>query len=96
VTPAISHGWTPNEIARLLRVRPDRVRGWIQNGELGAVNTAPNKYAKPRYVILPHQLEQFERRRSAAPPPKTPRRKKLSFSKDYFPDEGAEEKGGAG
>jgi hypothetical protein len=89
-----TRGLTPNEVARLLRVRPDRVRGWITAGELAAVNTAASKYARPRYVVLPHHLAEFERRRSAAQPPKPPRRKKLSFAKDYFPTEGAE--GGAG
>jgi len=31
-------GHTPAELARLLRVSPDRVRAWIANGELGALN----------------------------------------------------------
>jgi hypothetical protein len=29
-----SCGRTPNELARVLRVSPDRVRRWIMNGEL--------------------------------------------------------------
>jgi hypothetical protein len=72
----------------LLRVRPDHVRGWIVRGELGAVNVAPNKYARPRFVVLPHHLAEFERRRSAATPPKPARRRKPPYAVDYFPDEG--------
>ena len=29
-------GMTPRELARVLRVSPDRVRAWIASGELGA------------------------------------------------------------
>jgi hypothetical protein len=81
-----SRGYTPRELARLLRVSPDRVRAWIQSGELGAVNTAPARCGKPRYVILPHHLHEFERRRSAAQPKPAPRRIKRTNSIDFFPD----------
>jgi hypothetical protein len=86
--PAVhgGRGLTPNEVARLLRVRPDRVRAWIATGQLGAINTAPRQYGRPRYVVLLHHLAEFERRRSAAAPP-TPRRRKRTCAVDYFPDE---------
>ena len=51
-------GWTPNELARLLRVSPDRICDWIKRGELSAINTATHPYGRPRFVILPHHLEQ--------------------------------------
>jgi hypothetical protein len=82
-----ARGQTPNEVARLLRVRPDRVRAWITSGELGAVNTAANTCGKPRFVILPRHLAEWERRRAAAPPPPPPRRRKRFFARDYFPDD---------
>jgi hypothetical protein len=86
-TPASERGLTPAELARILRVSPDRVRGWIQAGELGAIDTARQRCRKPRYVVLPVHLDEFLRRRRAATlPPKTRRRKKTSGFVDYFPD----------
>ena len=79
-------GYTPAELARLLRVSPDRIRAWIHSGELKAINTASTRCGKPRYVILPAHLEEFERLHAAAPPPKPVRRKKLIGMVDYFPD----------
>src|SRR5262249_31108706 len=84
----LPRGYTPNELARLLRVGPDRIRAWIKTGELGALDTAPPRSRKPRYVILPVHLEQFERRRQAATPAARPvaRRKKRSAVVDFYPD----------
>jgi hypothetical protein len=82
-----SLGRTPNELARVLRVSPDRIRAWIKSGELGAINTAPTRCGKPRYVILPHHLAAFERGRQATTDPKpAPRRKRQQGMVDYFPD----------
>jgi hypothetical protein len=88
-----ARGYTPNELARLLRVSPDRVRGWIQRGELKAVNTATARCGRPRYVVLPHHLAEFERDRSAGPAPKAIRRRRRACAVDYYPDAGG--KGGA-
>jgi hypothetical protein len=85
-TQAAERGYTPNELARVLRVSPDRVRAWIQSGQLGAVNTASALCGRPRYVVLPHHLAEFERRRAAAPPPKPPRRRTRTKAVDYYPD----------
>jgi excisionase family DNA binding protein len=82
-------GYTPAELARLLRVSADRIRGWIKSGELGALDTALHRCGKPRYVILPHHLAEFERRRCAATPAAkpSPRRKRQAVGQvDYFPD----------
>jgi excisionase family DNA binding protein len=79
-------GMTPNELAKLLRVSADKVRHWIITGELLAVNVAGTRCGRPRYVVLPHHLEQWERSRQAAPPPKPPRRKRRPVLVDYFPD----------
>jgi hypothetical protein len=81
-------GYTPNELGRLLRVSPDRIRAWIAAGDLGAIDTSRARCGRPRYVILPHHLEQFIRRRSAARQKTTPtqrRRRPLGFI-DFFPD----------
>jgi hypothetical protein len=79
-------GWTPRELARLLRVRVERVRGWIQDGSLKAINTAAAKCGKPRYVVLPHHLAEFERQHAAAAPKEGPRRRRRKATKDYYPD----------
>jgi excisionase family DNA binding protein len=79
-------GWTPAELARLLRVRADKVRSWIKRGELGAVNTASTMAVRAQWVVLPHHLAEWERRRAATPPPKPPRRRKRTYAVDYYPD----------
>jgi excisionase family DNA binding protein len=82
-----ARGYTPNELARLLRVGADRIRAWIKGGELGAIDTARHRCGKPRYIILPHHLAEFTRRRSAAPSPRPPpRRRKQTCEIDFYPD----------
>ncbi len=79
-------GYTPNELATLLRVSPDRVRAWIKSGVLGSVNVAAHTCSKPRYVVLPHHLAAFERSRSGAQPKAPPRRRRRSGEIDFYPD----------
>jgi excisionase family DNA binding protein len=79
-------GLTPSEVARLLRISPDRVRAMIARGELGAVNTSPNRCGRCRYVVLPHHLAEWERSRQVVPPPKTPPRRRRPGRIDHFPD----------
>jgi excisionase family DNA binding protein len=79
-------GFTVAEIARRYRVGEDKVRAWIARGELRAINTAGSLCGRPRYVILPEALAEFERGRQAGPPPKPPRRqRKPRDCVDYFP-----------
>jgi excisionase family DNA binding protein len=82
---AHTRGYTPRELAKVLRVSPSRIRAWIENGELCAVNTAAARCGKPRYVVLPHQLAAFEQGRSAAKPKPAPRRRR-TVAIDFFPD----------
>lgn len=79
-------GLTPRELARFLRVSADRVRAWIERGELKAVNTAAALCGRPRYVILPHHLEAFERSRLAARPIPAPKRRRRAEGIDFYPD----------
>jgi excisionase family DNA binding protein len=82
-----ARGYTPNELARVLRVSPDRIRAWIKAGELGALDTARHRCGLPRYVILPHHLEEFEKRRRAlTPAAKPPPRRRRTVAVDYYPD----------
>jgi excisionase family DNA binding protein len=77
---------TPRELARVLRISPDRVRALIQSGELAALDLG-GRGKRRRYVILPHHVAQFERRRQAAPPPSPPRqrRRRKTVEIDYYP-----------
>jgi hypothetical protein len=79
-------GMTPREVAAYLRISPDRVRAMIVRGEIGCINTSPSRCGKPRYVILPRHLAEWERTRQVAPPPKTPpRRRRRAGRIDHFP-----------
>jgi excisionase family DNA binding protein len=79
-------GHTVADCAKLLRVSPDKIRMWIKSGELSAINTARTRCGRPRFVILPHAIEQFAAARSPAPPPKPVRRKKRTDELDFYPD----------
>jgi hypothetical protein len=80
-------GWTPRELAKLLRMSADRIRSMILRGELSAINTSPHRCGKPRYIVLPCHLAEWERTRRVVPPPKTsPRRRRRAGRIDHFPD----------
>jgi transposase len=87
-TPATttSRGHTTADVARRYRVSEEKVRGWIRRGELFAIDTSDARCRRPRYVIPPDALERFERGRSAAEPPKPPRRRMETQEIDYYPD----------
>jgi hypothetical protein len=78
-------GWTPNELAQLLRVSPDKIRDWIRRGEKPAINTATARCGKPRFIVLPHHLQEWERSRRAAAPKSPPRRRRQAETVDYYP-----------
>jgi transposase len=77
-------GLTVADVARRYRVGEDKVRGWIRRGELAAINTADRRCARPRYVVTAESLEQFERGRQVATPPKPAKRRKRTTQVDYF------------
>lgn len=79
-------GLTVAEVATRHRVGEERVRGWIASGALRAINTADVACGKPRYVILPEALAEFEQSRTAGPPPKVPRRRRRPVAgREWFP-----------
>ncbi len=82
--PPGAPGLTTADVARRYRVGEDKVRRWILSGELRAVNTAAALCGRPRWVVQPRHLEEFERRRGA-PPPKPQRRRRRRVEVDYFP-----------
>jgi len=67
---------TPPQVGRRLAVSPDKVIGWIRNGELRAVNVVGSLGSRPRWRIDPADLAAFEARRSAGPTPKPVRRRR--------------------
>ena len=79
-------GLTVPEAARRYRVGEDKIRSLIRQGELKAINMASVLCGKPRWVITPEALAEFERRRAGGPPPKKPRRRKRVQMEDYYPD----------
>jgi excisionase family DNA binding protein len=86
VSTDTARGLTTRDVSRRLLVSEDKVRRWIANGELRAINTANALCGRPRYVITQEALAEFERCRTVGPPPKPPRRKrKPSDCVDYFP-----------
>jgi transposase len=60
-------GLTVSDVARRYRVGEDKVRAWIRRGEMRAVNTAVVLCGKPRWVVLPDALAEFERKRAGGP-----------------------------
>lgn len=85
-TPNSRHGLTVAEVARRYRVGEDKVRGWIKRGELRAVNTAAAICARPRFVIPPEALAEFEQRHSAAAPQRPARRpRRRTLEIDFYP-----------
>lgn len=82
-----SRGYTTADVAARLRVSTDKVRCWIERGLLTALNTSDVRCAKPRYVVTPEALAEFEQTRMVAKPTKAPpRRRRPPHVKDYYPD----------
>jgi Helix-turn-helix domain len=78
---------TVRQVAYFFRVRVEKVRSWINRGELKAVNVAGTEGAKKKFRITPAALAEFEKRRSAVPPPKAaPRMKRPAAYIDFFPE----------
>lgn len=84
--PSVTPGYTVSDVAKLLRVGPDKVRGWLRRGELKGLNTSSAKCRRPRFIVLPDQFAAFVNGHSAADPKPAPRRRKLTTAADYFPD----------
>jgi transposase len=79
-------GLTVRDVARRYRVGQDKVRAWIRRAELRAINTATVLCGKPRWVIPPDALVEFEKRRAGGPQAKPIRHRKRSPMVDYYPD----------
>ena len=62
---------TPPEIAAALKVKPSKVCGWLDTGELKGVNVATRqgRGRRPRWRVSPEALAEFLANRSSAPRP---------------------------
>jgi hypothetical protein len=80
-------GYTVADLCRRWRCGAEKVRGFLDRGELVGINIATNLCGRPQWRITAESVEKFERRRSSAPPPKPPRRRKKIDEIDYYPDE---------
>ena len=67
---------TPPELAKRYGVSPDKVLGWIRNGELRAINVATKPGGRPRWRISESDIELFEVRRAAVTTKTTRRRRR--------------------
>jgi transposase len=67
---------TPAQLALRYGVSADKVRNWIANGELHAIDVSTRVGGRPQWAIPPEALEQFERTRSTRPAPRPVRRRK--------------------
>jgi hypothetical protein len=72
----VAHGLTVPEFARRYRIGKDRVRAMIRRGELAAINTAPHRCGRPRFIITPEAMAAFEQGHAAQADTPKPRRKK--------------------
>ena len=82
---------TPPVIGRRYGVAPAKVIGWIESGELSALNLAGPDCTRPRYHVTEAALEQFEASRRVVPDGgpsaiRRLRRKSAGATKDYFPN----------
>lgn len=82
-----TRAFTPPEVAEILGVNADKIRQFIQTGQLKAVNmTLTGRGQRPRYRILPDDLRAFiDARSTKAPAPKPQRRRQMvTTGKEYF------------
>ena len=77
--------YSPPELAKLYRVKPDKILALIRAGELRAVDLRSPDSTRPRWRIPADAIVEFENRRSATPPPKpTRRRRRQADVTEYF------------
>lgn len=74
----------PPEVGRRYGVDPAKVIGWINNGELRAVNIAAKRGGRPRWIIDAADLAAFEESRVAKPPVKSSRQPRSSGRTKVF------------
>jgi len=59
---------TVPEVAKLLRVSPDKVLSWIRTGRLRGYNIAEREDGRPKYRVNPDDLQAFTQQRAFTQP----------------------------
>ncbi|MGA2031216.1 MAG: helix-turn-helix domain-containing protein [Thermoguttaceae bacterium] len=59
---------TVPEVAKLLRVSPDKVLSWIRSGRLRGYNIAERENGRPKYRVNPDDLQAFTQQRAVTQP----------------------------
>jgi excisionase family DNA binding protein len=59
---------TVPEVAKFLRVSPDKVLSWIRSGRLSGYNVADLENGRPKYRVNPEDLQAFMQRRAITQP----------------------------
>jgi hypothetical protein len=79
-------GFTIADLCVRWKVGPDKIRAFLRRGELVGVNLSANLSARPQWRITEQSVALFERRRSSAPCPKPPsRRRRAPAEIDFYP-----------
>ena len=78
-----SESLTPPQVAKMLKVNPDKVLNWIRAGKLHAVNVTAKPGGRPRYRIAMGDVEAF-RKGPRTSSPKKPSRRKPYSGKVYY------------
>jgi hypothetical protein len=79
-------GYSVADLCARWKVGPTKVLGFIDRGELVAVNVSTHTSGRPQYRIVPEEVARFEALRSAVPLPKPSRKRRATEQKDYYPD----------
>jgi hypothetical protein len=58
---------TPPQIARRLGVKPSKVNGWVNSGELVGIDVSERRSNRPRWRISPESFAAFLAARSSRP-----------------------------
>ncbi len=82
---ASARGLSVADLASLLRVSKNKIRNWIGNGTLKAINVASNLCQRPRWIVLPESLAEFQKLRASGSPTRQPRRRRQCTEKDWYP-----------
>ena len=70
---------TPPVLAKMWRVKSDRILNWIKSGQLRAFDVSSNPgIGRPRYRIPPDAITEFENRRSGVQSKQTKMRKRTN------------------
>ena len=67
-TILLDHPLSVPEVAKFLRVRPDKVLSWIRSGRLRGYNVAERENGRPKYRVNPDDLEAFMQQRAITQP----------------------------